>query len=484
MSYFNREVLVPPSQNYPPLGSMPTGAVAESANQPALSTILVMTRSLTDLFNSFQGSLDQLTPMIQVYGQMLVSAMSPHETSSRLEVSAGRYSWVETAPQLCFQSLSEDRVDSFIRKLVSLQPDLLKKQGPHGFSFLHDAVVASTRSEKQVPAKTVQLLVESNRDALVIQDEWGRTPIHLAFGMYGNHPMDLESIRVLVTGHPDVLGVRDNNSITPVMAAIASAPDKDGGWSHEMIALIVEMIRLRPEAVRGRHTGRMGDTYPTALEIACMRCRNPELIPYLIDADPAALCGTVFLREVESMEILEARKTAVLAVIEALFHPTTKGIVPRDLFKFVWSVLREDYLSDSELSGSSWEIVRAIKEKGDDDLRVLIERVLEDCDLELHMDVDAGLRIMVNSLYHMKKPERYGCALVGSVSMNNAPNEVPDGLLCVVCAEAKVNQVFLPCGHLCTCQGCARNLPVRGRGRATCPICRAAIESMHSVFFT
>lgn len=49
---------------------------------------------------------------------------------------------------------------------------------------------------------------------------------------------------------------------------------------------------------------------------------------------------------------------------------------------------------------------------------------------------------------------------------------------CVICLDNKSNIVFLPCGHVCTCQRCIRPnaCPV-----SLCPLCRADIEFMQSI---
>jgi hypothetical protein len=46
---------------------------------------------------------------------------------------------------------------------------------------------------------------------------------------------------------------------------------------------------------------------------------------------------------------------------------------------------------------------------------------------------------------------------------------------CVVCTEPKLETLFLPCGHLCTCRACATKV-------TECPMCRAAIAERKPVF--
>jgi hypothetical protein len=55
------------------------------------------------------------------------------------------------------------------------------------------------------------------------------------------------------------------------------------------------------------------------------------------------------------------------------------------------------------------------------------------------------------------------------------------GLDCVVCQDAERSVLILPCRHLCLCAACARSPALESPG-APCPICRAPIGAMYSVF--
>ena len=52
----------------------------------------------------------------------------------------------------------------------------------------------------------------------------------------------------------------------------------------------------------------------------------------------------------------------------------------------------------------------------------------------------------------------------------------PDVLFCKICFNNKLNVVFDPCGHFCTCIDCAQNIE-------TCPICRVIIEKKNKNFY-
>ena len=55
--------------------------------------------------------------------------------------------------------------------------------------------------------------------------------------------------------------------------------------------------------------------------------------------------------------------------------------------------------------------------------------------------------------------------------------ELEEARLCKVCMDAEICFVFLPCGHLCTCENCAVN-----RNLKDCPICRVRIEKRNKIF--
>lgn len=68
-------------------------------------------------------------------------------------------------------------------------------------------------------------------------------------------------------------------------------------------------------------------------------------------------------------------------------------------------------------------------------------------------------------------------------SMPANPNPNPSNKvtksLCVVCMDEEANGVVLPCGHLCGCEPC---LQILLNSEATCPICRAHMNSVVKVF--
>ena len=74
----------------------------------------------------------------------------------------------------------------------------------------------------------------------------------------------------------------------------------------------------------------------------------------------------------------------------------------------------------------------------------------------------------------------------GSVTVDNSqpcPAQnliaVPDAVAaseCVVCWVAEPSIIYLPCGHMCTCEGCAQSFQIQAV--PACPMCRAPVTSM------
>eukprot|EP01094_Clydonella_sp_ATCC50884_P006912 TRINITY_DN160_c0_g1_i1.p1 TRINITY_DN160_c0_g1~~TRINITY_DN160_c0_g1_i1.p1 ORF type:complete len:361 (-),score=45.55 TRINITY_DN160_c0_g1_i1:85-1167(-) len=57
----------------------------------------------------------------------------------------------------------------------------------------------------------------------------------------------------------------------------------------------------------------------------------------------------------------------------------------------------------------------------------------------------------------------------------DAPDSVREELACCVCMDAKIDSVFVPCGHICCCIVCSEMVH---RGKGTCPTCRTRIVSV------
>lgn len=56
---------------------------------------------------------------------------------------------------------------------------------------------------------------------------------------------------------------------------------------------------------------------------------------------------------------------------------------------------------------------------------------------------------------------------------------------CIVCMDAAVDTVLLPCGHLCLCHECSTALQQGAKAKATslkCPLCRVSAQSAQRIY--
>ncbi|XP_061342883.1 E3 ubiquitin-protein ligase SPL2 [Gastrolobium bilobum] len=64
--------------------------------------------------------------------------------------------------------------------------------------------------------------------------------------------------------------------------------------------------------------------------------------------------------------------------------------------------------------------------------------------------------------------------------VDDVVEDVPDGQLCVICLMRRRRSVFIPCGHLVCCQGCA--ISVEREVAPKCPVCRQEIRDSVRIF--
>jgi hypothetical protein len=84
----------------------------------------------------------------------------------------------------------------------------------------------------------------------------------------------------------------------------------------------------------------------------------------------------------------------------------------------------------------------------------------------------------VSSVKKRSKKSREASETVGSSAAATPAPVVPAQVFevneCVICLEAKPNQIFLPCAHLCTCSDCYQQMKMN---KACCPLCRRYVTS-------
>ena len=82
------------------------------------------------------------------------------------------------------------------------------------------------------------------------------------------------------------------------------------------------------------------------------------------------------------------------------------------------------------------------------------------------------------TLESLKKPMVYMEKLMQNYEKLQVKNkELEDARLCKVCMEDEICFVFIPCGHICTCENCAVNGDLKN-----CPICREKITKRMKTF--
>ena len=84
------------------------------------------------------------------------------------------------------------------------------------------------------------------------------------------------------------------------------------------------------------------------------------------------------------------------------------------------------------------------------------------------------------TLESLKKPMVYMEKLMQNYEKLQVKNkELEDARLCKVCMEDETCFVFIPCGHICTCENCAVNGDLK-----YCPICREKIAKRMKTFMS
>lgn len=91
----------------------------------------------------------------------------------------------------------------------------------------------------------------------------------------------------------------------------------------------------------------------------------------------------------------------------------------------------------------------------------------------------------INELHQkvkMKKVEylRLGRETGANISSHNSSSSLPQ---CIVCDNAIINIVLLPCNHVCLCETCC-NLLLSHQSSRNCPVCRGVVASHHKVFLS
>jgi hypothetical protein len=236
--------------------------------------------------------------------------------------------------------------------------------------------------------------------------------------------------------------------MTPILAALASADPAGGAAapSPETVGLLRRMIQLGgPASLSGTRRvaaaahgfepegGGEGDeghvAFTTALELACARCPDPELVLALVEARPFSLCdgllggwsGALLPGAVAEFVAAEAR-CMFLALAEALHHDATREAVPDEIRERARQAIGEQ-VGQSELKGSALAAVRAIdRQVRGSAFWQLRSDVLNDGALQEFLRGNDAFQELVCGVYRMNKAGRL---LRGSEPEEGIPAESP-----------------------------------------------------------
>jgi hypothetical protein len=159
----------------------------------------------------------------------------------------------------------------------------------------------------------LRLLAAAGPDALQLRNGLWNLPLHGACSRLlwaGFRPEEQRAVAdvvgMLVDEYPQALGARNRDEVTPILVALASAdPTGAAAPPPETVELLRRMIQLGSPAslsATGRRAaaffepewagkGEQGQlVVTTALELACARCPDPDLVLALAEARPFSLC--------------------------------------------------------------------------------------------------------------------------------------------------------------------------------------------------
>jgi hypothetical protein len=270
----------------------------------------------------------------------------------------------------------------------------------------------------------------------------------------------------------------------------------------ELVSVLLGMIRLCPESVRGMVRCRDGSAgHTSALELACLHCPHPDIIAATIDACPLALCdGLLGLLIGLPPEVAPTVKSeafvAFLAVLEAALHETAKGAVPKSIRRGIREILRKRRsVPAGTLALGGYEVARAVeKHVHGDDREKLRSKVLGGEAVQ-NLLGRKDFQEFVLGIYRMNRAGRSGYE---SVRYPGFPPRIPGGraegggaeeasaaerLKCVACLDAERTQAFWPCGHVCACDDCASWI-LGFDDEAKCPCCRSHVVSCLKVYLS
>jgi hypothetical protein len=294
------------------------------------------------------------------------------------------------------------------RILVELNREALMVKNHMGRLPVHEASIRVSRFD----LSTLRMLVETNRATLEVSDNDGCLPLHLACAeiwRFGEPPRILPAVKLLIEGFPKALEASNRRGMTPLMAAVASI-------RHGVVLASSELSFLLSMIHQGscRSLGG-GRTEQSALQLACVHCPNLKLVLRLMEAWPLALCTSLredlaYVPDVVAPAVFMEARTMFLALVEVVLHDTTLQVVPDPIRDRVRQVVGRYVPSPDELDRlAALAFVQGIRPQvGGDQFRWLRSDTLNDPALQGLFQTREDLQDLVTGVYRMNKAGRLG----------------------------------------------------------------------------
>jgi hypothetical protein len=231
-----------------------------------------------------------------------------------------------------------------------------------------------------------------------------------------SNPAELRAIQLLIDSNPKTLETANKGGMTSIMCAISSCNESwfgsDEPIPDSFLQFLLEMVRRAPKSARvlsSRHSN--GIAQSTALELACKKLPNLELVSALIEACPIALCVApkaelVDLPPQVAGKVEFEADAMFLALAEVVLHDITIGVIDDRIRDHAAQLVRKFVPIDSWDAGS-YGIIQAVNARvlGEDRQR-LRSRVLGFDPLQEYLRATQPMQELITGVYRMNKAGR------------------------------------------------------------------------------
>lgn len=106
----------------------------------------------------------------------------------------------------------------------------------------------------------------------------------------------------------------------------------------------------------------------------------------------------------------------------------------------------------------------------------MLEKMFEKDEAELRKLAESIYETYVNPIIPPESlPERVSEKQIAEAPKEKIVEEEPKN--CVICMDQLKQGAFVPCGHMCCCETCGKEM-----ANKNCPICRAKVTSFLKIF--